>query len=102
MLKIQKKILYQLVGEIKELNLPGGNGIRLDSAVYSGYNISPFYDPMIAKIIVYGEDRNEAIAKMKRALDECVIEGVTTNLDYLYSILEDKDYVLRKFRYFFY
>lgn len=83
-------------GEIKELNLPGGNGVRLDSAVYSGYKISPFYDPMIVKIVVHGEDRNEAIAKMKRALDECVIEGVTTNLDYLYSILEDEGFVLRK------
>lgn len=84
-------------GEIKELNLPGGNGVRLDSAVYSGYKISPFYDSMIAKIIVHGEDRKEAIAKMKRALDECVIEGVTTNLDYLYSILEDEEFVSRKF-----
>lgn len=84
-------------GEIKELNLPGGNGIRVDSAVYSGYKISPFYDALIAKIVVHGENRNEAIAKMKRALDECVIEGVTTNLDYLYNILENKDFILRKF-----
>ena len=84
-------------GEIKELNLPGGNGVRLDTAVYSGYKISPFYDSMIAKIIVQGEDRNEAIAKMKRALDECVIEGVETNIDFLYSILEDEDFISGNF-----
>ena len=88
-----EKDFMPTAGEIKELNLPGGNGVRLDSAVYSGYKISPFYDSMIAKIIVHGEDRAEAIAKMKRALDECVIEGVTTNLDYLYSILEDEKFV---------
>ena len=84
-------------GKIKELNLPGGNGVRLDTAVYPTYKISPFYDSMIAKIIVHGEDRNEAISKMKRALDECVLEGITTNLDYLYSILEDKKFVSGEF-----
>ena len=92
-----EKDFMPMSGEIKELNLPGGNGVRLDTAVYSGYKISPFYDSMIAKIIVHGEDRDEAIAKMKRALDECVIEGVTTNIDYLYSILEDEDFVLGNF-----
>ena len=84
-------------GQIKELNLPGGNGVRVDSAVYTGYKISPFYDSLIAKIVVHGEDRLEAIAKMKRALDECVIEGVNTNLDYLYSILEDEDFISGNF-----
>ena len=88
-----EKNFMPTAGEIKELNLPGGNGVRVDTAVYSGYKISPFYDSMIAKIIVHGEDRNEAISKMKRALDECVIEGVTTNLDYLYSILENEKFV---------
>ena len=88
-----EKIFMPTAGEIKELNLPGGNGVRVDTAVYSGYKISPFYDSMIAKIIVHGEDRNEAISKMKRAIDECVIEGVTTNLDYLYSILENEEFV---------
>lgn len=92
-----EKDFMPMAGEIKELNLPGGNGVRLDTAVYSGYKISPFYDSMIAKIIVHGEDRNEAIAKMKRALDECVIEGITTNIDYLYSILEDEDFVSGNF-----
>ena len=80
MQKVQKKDFYQVHGQIKELNLPGGNGIRIDTAVYSGYTIPASYDSMIAKIIVHGEDREEAIIKMKRALDECVIDGVDTNL----------------------
>ena len=91
------KAFLPSTGKIKELNLPGGTGVRLDTAVYSGYEISPFYDSLLAKIIVHGEDRKEAISKMKRALDECVIEGVTTNLDYLYSILEDEDFISGNF-----
>ena len=91
------KDFMPMAGEIKDLNLPGGNGIRLDTAVYSGYKISPFYDSMIAKIIVHGVDRKEAIAKMKRALDECVIDGITTNIDYLYSILIDEDFISGNF-----
>lgn len=68
-------------GQIKEINLPGGNGIRIDTAIYNGYIIPPNYDSMIAKIIVFGNTRNEAIAKMKRALEELVIDGVDTNRD---------------------
>ena len=79
-------------GQIKELNLPGGNGIRIDTAVYSGYTIPAAYDSMIAKIIVHGEDREEAIKKMKRALDECVIDGVDTNIDFLYKILDNENF----------
>ena len=60
-------------------NLPGGNGVRIDTAIYEGYKIPPNYDSMIVKIITYGVNRNEAIAKMKRALEELVIEGVETN-----------------------
>ena len=60
-------------GTIQEMNLPGGNGIRIDTAIYSGYTIPPYYDSMIAKIITYGVNRNEAISKMKRALEELVI-----------------------------
>ena len=80
-------------GEIKDLNLPGGNGVRVDTAIYSGYKIPPTYDSMIAKIIVHSDTRPEAIAKMKRALDECVIDGIDTNIDFLYKILEDEDFV---------
>ena len=79
-------------GEIKELNLPGGNGVRIDTAVYTGYKIPPVYDSMIAKLIVHGKDRDEAIAKMKRALDECVIDGIDTNIDFLYRILDNKNF----------
>ncbi|MFG6319983.1 MAG: acetyl-CoA carboxylase biotin carboxylase subunit [Clostridia bacterium] len=79
-------------GQITELNFPGGNGVRIDTAVYTGYKIPASYDSMIAKIIVHGEDRKEAIQKMKRALDECVIVGVNTNIDFLYKILENKHF----------
>jgi acetyl-CoA carboxylase biotin carboxylase subunit len=80
-------------GEIVDLNLPGGNGVRIDTAVYTGYKIPPVYDSMIAKIIVHADTREEAIAKMKRALDECVIDGIDTNIDFLYKILENKKFV---------
>ena len=80
-------------GEIKELNLPGGNGVRVDTAIYTGYKIPPMYDSMIAKIIVYSNTRLNAISKMKRALEECVIDGVDTNIDFLYKILENKKFV---------
>ncbi|MDQ0556539.1 acetyl-CoA carboxylase biotin carboxylase subunit [Paeniclostridium ghonii] len=77
-------------GKIERLNLPGGPGVRLDSAVYQGYTIPPIYDSMIGKLMVYGEDREEALNKMKRALGEFVIEGVETNIDFQYMILENE------------
>jgi len=75
-------------GVVEDLHFPGGHGIRVDSAVYSGYRIPANYDSMIAKLIVYGEDRETAIAKMESALDEMVIEGVATNQEYQLRILE--------------
>jgi len=80
-------------GEIKELHIPGGNGVRIDTAIYPGYKIPPTYDSMIAKIIVHGKDRNESIAKMKSALGEFVIDGISTNIDFLYKILEDENFI---------
>lgn len=80
-------------GQIKEINLPGGNGIRIDTAIYNGYIIPPNYDSMIAKIIVFGNSRNEAIAKMKRALEELVIDGVDTNRDFLFSIIRNPNFI---------
>lgn len=74
-------------GKIEYLHLPGGNGVRIDSAIYSGYTIPPNYDSMIAKIIVYGKDRQTAIDKMRSALGEVNIDGITTNLDYQYDII---------------
>ena len=80
-------------GKINELNLPGGNGIRVDTAIYSGYIIPPNYDSMIAKIIVHGVNRNEAISKMKRALEELVIDGIDTNRDFLFDIIRNPDFI---------
>lgn len=74
-------------GKIDYLHLPGGNGVRIDSAIYSGYTIPPNYDSMIAKIIVHGKDRQTAIDKMRSALGEVNIDGIITNLDYQYDII---------------
>ena len=84
-------------GTINDLHLPGGNGVRIDTAVYTGYKIPPVYDSMIAKIIVHSETREEAIAKMKVALEECVMDGVDTNIDFLYQILENENFVSGNF-----
>ncbi|WP_411337083.1 acetyl-CoA carboxylase biotin carboxylase subunit [Ruminococcus gauvreauii] len=75
-------------GTIKDSHFPGGNGIRIDSAVYNGYQIPPNYDSMIAKVIVHGASRREALQKMRSALDEMVIEGVDTNKEYQMQIIE--------------
>ena len=84
-------------GTITGLNLPGGNGIRVDTAIYEGYTIPPSYDSMIAKIITHGDTRNEAISKMKRALEEIVIEGVDTNIDFLFKIIKNPDFIRGNF-----
>jgi len=84
-------------GKIKELNIPGGNGIRVDTAIYSGYTIPPNYDSMLAKIIAFGTTRNEAIAKMKRALEELVIDGVDTNRDFLFEIITNPNFIRGNF-----
>ncbi len=72
-------------GKIENLYLPGGKGIRMDTAIYSGYEIPPYYDSMIAKLIVHGTTREEALRKMRSALGEVIIEGIDTNVDYLYE-----------------
>jgi acetyl-CoA carboxylase biotin carboxylase subunit len=79
-------------GTLQSVHLPGGNGIRIDTAAYTGYEIPPYYDSMIAKVIVHGKDREEAIRKMRSALGELILEGVTTNVDFLYEILNDEDF----------
>lgn len=89
----QKKTLDQVLGKITGLNLPGGNGIRIDTAIYEGYEIPPIYDSMIAKIIAHGASRGEAIAKMKRALEELVIEGIDTNADFLLKIITNHNFI---------
>lgn len=78
-------------GKISNLYLPsGGVGLRVDSAVYPGYTIPPYYDSMIAKVIVHGENRFEALMKMQRALYELEIEGVVTNTDFQLHLISDK------------
>ncbi len=80
-------------GMIDYLLMPsGGIGLRVDSAIYQGYEIPPYYDSMLAKVIVHGKDREESIAKMKRALYEFVIEGVDTNIEYQNRILNNKQF----------
>ncbi len=79
-------------GKIEALNIPGGPGIRIDSAVYQGYTITPFYDSMIGKLIVHGADRNEAIMKMKWALSEFIVDGVDTNIDFQLELIKNRDF----------
>ena len=79
-------------GTITELHLPGGQGIRVDTGIYPGYTVPPYYDSMLAKLIVHGNTREEAIAKMKSALGEVVIQGVDTNIDYQFEILSHPDF----------
>lgn len=81
-------------GKIQFLNIPGGNGVRVDTAVYSGYTIPPLYDSMIAKLIVHGKDREEAINKMIRALEEFVIEGIDNNVEFQIDILNNEKFRL--------
>ena len=80
-------------GKITSLHLPGGYGVRLDTAVYQGYTIPPTYDSMIAKLIVHGKTRTEAIARMKRALGEFVIEGIDSNIEFQMELMDDKNFV---------
>ena len=77
-------------GKIIALHTPGGNGIRIDSAAYQGYSIPPYYDSMIAKLIVYGKTREEAIMKMKWALAEFIVDGVSTNIDFQVNLVRNK------------
>ena len=84
-------------GTITGLHLPGGNGIRVDTAIYSGYTIPPTYDSMIAKIMAYGKDRDEAIAKLKSALAELVVEGISTNTDFILKILDNANFKMNNY-----
>ncbi len=79
-------------GIITELHLPGGNGVRMDTAVYTGYRIPPNYDSMIVKVVVHDRDRKSAIRKMISTLGEVVIEGVKTNIDFQYDLLNQPDF----------
>jgi acetyl-CoA carboxylase biotin carboxylase subunit len=80
-------------GKITNLNVPGGHGVRLDTHVYSGYTIPPYYDSMIAKLITTAQTREEAINKMKRALGEFVIEGIKTTIPFHIQLMNHPDYI---------
>jgi len=80
-------------GKITNLHIPGGHGVRLDTHVYSGYIIPPFYDSMIAKLITTAQTREEAINKMRRALDEFVIEGIKTTIPFHRQLMDHPDYI---------
>ncbi|MBN2328090.1 MAG: acetyl-CoA carboxylase biotin carboxylase subunit [Candidatus Omnitrophica bacterium] len=80
-------------GKITGFHVPGGPGIRVDSHAYSEYVVPPFYDSLLAKLIAYGADRCEAIAKMRRALDEFVVEGIPTTIPLLQLIMDDSDFL---------
>jgi acetyl-CoA carboxylase biotin carboxylase subunit len=80
-------------GKITNLHLPGGHGVRVDTHVYSGYTISPNYDSMIAKVITTDRNRDEAINKMRRALDEFIIEGIKTTVPFHRKLMDDPNYI---------
>jgi acetyl-CoA carboxylase biotin carboxylase subunit len=84
-------------GKIKNLHLPGGMGVRIDTTLYQGYTVSSYYDSMIAKVIVHGSSRLEAIRKMRRVLAELVIDGIDTNQELQYLILHNREYVKGNF-----
>lgn len=94
--EIPERNFMPSAGKITDLHLPGGNGIRVDTAVYSGCEVLPYYDSMLAKLIVHGKDRQEAVDKMRSALGEIIIEGIGTNVDYQYQIAENEDFVSGK------
>ena len=80
-------------GVVSHLQFPGGIGVRVDSALYQGAAIPADYDSLIAKIIVHAPSRTEAIARMRRALMECVIGGIQTNIDYHLAILREPSFI---------
>ena len=91
--EIPEKNFMPSPGTITALHLPGGNGVRVDTAIYTGYKIPMEYDSMIAKVLVHGKDRQEAIRKMKGALEEMLVLGVETNLDFQYKIMQSEAFV---------
>lgn len=84
-------------GTIKTLHLPGGPGVRVDSALYQGYTIPPYYDSLAAKLIVHAPDRPQAIVRMRRALTEFLVSGIETNIDFHLAILREPDFIDGKY-----
>ncbi|MCE7935286.1 MAG: acetyl-CoA carboxylase biotin carboxylase subunit [Chlorobi bacterium CHB2] len=84
-------------GRITNLHFPGGHGVRIDSHIYQGYSIPPYYDSLLAKLITFGETRSSAIAKMRRALDEFVVEGVKTTIPFHQMMMEHEAFLSGQF-----
>ena len=80
-------------GIVEFINVPGGRGVRIDTALYTNYKVNPYYDSLILKIVSKGKDRNESISIMKRALDEIIIDGIDTNIELHKWILSQKDFI---------
>jgi acetyl-CoA carboxylase biotin carboxylase subunit len=78
-------------GTISHFHAPGGLGVRMDSALYDGYRIPPYYDSLIAKLIVHGRDRPEALARLNRALGELIVDGIDTTVPLFHALLQEKD-----------
>jgi acetyl-CoA carboxylase biotin carboxylase subunit len=79
-------------GKVKHFHAPGGFGVRVDSHLYSGYTVPPHYDSLIGKVITYGKDRDEALARMRNALDEIVVDGIKTNVPLHRDLVRDKGF----------
>ena len=84
-------------GKIDTVHVPGGPGIRVDTHIYSGYKIPPYYDSLVAKLIAYGGDRTESLQRLRRTLDEFVVEGVTTTIPFHRKLIEHKNFINGKF-----
>jgi len=84
-------------GKISTFHTPGGLGVRVDTHAYAGYEMPPHYDSLIAKLIVHGKDRTEALLRMRRALDEFIVEGVPTPIDFYKEIFEDPVFIFGNF-----
>ena len=95
---IEARVSAQSSGTISGLHLPAGLGIRVETAIYQGYTVPPFYDAMIVKIIATGRDRQEALTRLKIAIEETVVLGVKTNLDLLLRILTHPDFASKESR----
>ncbi|MCB1774102.1 MAG: acetyl-CoA carboxylase biotin carboxylase subunit, partial [Gammaproteobacteria bacterium] len=80
-------------GEVSQLHLPGGPGVRVDTHLYNGYRVPPYYDSMIGKLITHGETRDVAIARMRNALSEMVIDGIKSNIPLQMRIMSDPNFI---------
>ncbi|MEE2635395.1 MAG: acetyl-CoA carboxylase biotin carboxylase subunit, partial [Pseudomonadota bacterium] len=78
-------------GKITAFHAPGGLGVRMDSALYDGYSIPPYYDSLIGKLIVHGRDRPEALARLSRALGELIVDGIDTTVPLFHALLQERD-----------